>query len=88
MTKYYSSPNCRTFGWYNNNSSKSNNSKTPSIFSVFAGCSNNPSPKAKFKLVDGAGNYSSEITVTAATTNISSSYNKECDGTIWFDKNR
>lgn len=71
MPEYYSSWDCggeKTGGFYwaaNHDAYKRNSSTSNFIYSVFAGCSNNPSPAARFYIIDEAGNKSSTVEVKA-----------------------
>lgn len=87
LTSYYSSSNCKSFYWANSGLSQKNASSAAKTFSVFAGCSNNTSPQAKFKVVDGAGNVS-YANVTANTSNINSSNTNVCNSSSWYTSNR
>ncbi len=87
LTEYYSSISCNNFYWADSKLSQTNNSTSSKIYSIFAGCDNNPYPRARFRLIDGAGNEST-IEVTASLTGITSSYNEACNENSWYDANR
>ena len=91
LTEYYSSWDCgktADFHWAGSGANQYNGETTEKIYTVFAGCSNNPSPGAKFKLVDGAGNVSNILQVSAITSSINSSYSQVCSQDKWYTENR
>lgn len=91
LTEYYSSWDCgktNAFHWAGSNASQYNGEASPQTFSVFAGCSNNTSPGARFKLVDGAGNVSNVLEVSADKSTINSSYSQVCNQHKWYTENR
>jgi hypothetical protein len=59
------------------------NAATEGIYTIFARCSNNPSPKARFLLVDTAGNYTLGE-VSTKTQSDTSSNSEYCSSTNWW----
>ena len=91
MTKYFSHWSCTdgSFDWASSTLQSSSNGSNEKIYTGFAGCSNNPSPKAKYILIDNAGNVynkGKEITLTAKKTSPETS-GKECASSKWFNEN-
>jgi len=86
FTQYYTATYCTegTYKWYDTSKQKSYDADTEGIYTIFARCSNNPSPKARFLLVDTAGNY---VTggITTSTASDPSSNSNSCNSTLWWD---
>lgn len=90
MTQYYSHWSCDDgkFNWASSSLQSSSDGSKEKIYTGFAGCSNNPSPAAKYILIDKAGNiYNSgkEINLTIKKSSQDKSY-KECDSNKWFNE--
>lgn len=96
IDKYYSSWDCggsKTGGfyWANSDFSLSSSENNEKIHTAFAGCTNNPSPKLRYALVDAAGNkykdsngnYYKELSHSSGS--ISSSNTKACDSSKWYN---
>ena len=88
LTEYYTSRKCDKFYWNESGANQYNGETTAKIYTIFAGCKNNTSPGAKFKLVDGAGNVSNILQVSAITSSINSSYSQVCSQDKWYTENR
>ncbi len=92
LTEYYSSWDCNKTNPYHWASSSSNSSYKKSnderIYTVFAGCSDNPDPKARFNIVDGAGNVLSNIEIIASKKTGTSKKGDTCNSSKWFTDNR
>ena len=89
MTKYYSHWSCDDgkFNWATSTLQASSTGSNERIYTAFAGCSNNPSPAAKYILIDKAGNVyndGKEINLTIKSTSQKES-KKECDESKWYN---
>lgn len=94
LYQYYSSWDCgstNNFHWADSSDSTSVAEDGKKIFTVLAGCSNNPAPGARFSLVDGAGNkYTSGgkdyLEVKHARGSYSTSNIKTCSSSVWWNE--
>lgn len=89
-TQYYSSANCTagTFYWADTSPTTTSSGSSAKKVSAFAGCSNNPNPRFRYVLKDGAGNvYNSGnyFEMKATTTSGLTSSGKKCSTSYWYN---